>query len=461
MKKFLSIIASVILLLPIMSTLKAKALNFPMTTPINSESAVLVNLDTGTIVHEKDADAKQLPGPLVNIMTAVVVLENCDDLSKEITLDPDVYTPVYNAMDDPDDLPSVDLNDGDVLTVEDLLYCMMLTSSVEASQSLAYYVGESDPDKFVKMMNDKAAEIGMNNTKFTNAHGMFDANQYTTARDMAVLTQYALNVPLFSTIACTVTYNPVVPNPDRHPNHSTWLWKHTNIMTDPDDDEYYMGAKGIKTANLTKAGRNIVVEASKDGNNYLAVLMKAPFSDADGNATFYACTLFDWAFSSFSYRVILDKSTEVGSLEVTLADGRDYILVRPKDEVLMLWCDDIDLKLIDRPTPKFYKDSVQAPVKAGEPLGTLTLSYSGEEIATVEVVAVSDVKRSFSKYNLEAAKRFIGSKWFSTALKISIILSLLYIALCIYSLIMFKRRAKPLKPVYAVPKINKKKKNDK
>ena len=156
MKRLLSVIAAVVMLLPFVYIPEAKAVNFPLKTPIQSESAMLINLDADIVIHEKNADVKQMPGPLVNIMTAVIVLEECKDLNQELTLEPEIYQNVYeslNAHDYSEDLPSCDIKDGDVLTVTDLLYCMMLTSSVEAAETLAYHVGGKNTAAFVEKMN--------------------------------------------------------------------------------------------------------------------------------------------------------------------------------------------------------------------------------------------------------------------------------------------------------------------
>lgn len=461
MKKLLCTLASLIMVLPFLSCLKTKAVNFPLNSPITSESAVLINLDTNTVIHQKNADRKQMPGPLVNIMTAVVCIENFPDLSKEITIDESVYDYLYN-IEYPDDLRFAEILDGDVLTMTDLLYAMMLTSSVEAAETIAYKVGDGNTSKFVEMMNDKAVELGLENTHFTNATGMYDPDQYTTANDMADLTMYALTLPYFETISTTFSYSPSVPNTKSHPNQANeWVWTHSNVMMDPEGDYAYSGAKGIKTANLDLAGRNIVTMASRDGNKYLAVLMKSPLNDSKGETTFYHITdaigLFNWAFNHFSYQVILADTAEVGELPVELAEGNDYVLARPKEEFTLLWYDDIDISTISRDKVVWYKNSLQAPVAKGEPLGEVTLEYSGEELGTVEIVAVSNVERSTSKYNLYAAKMFRKSRWFNKALLVSFLLCAIYILMCIYSYIVFKSKAKPMKPIYAVPKMNDKK----
>ena len=465
MKKFLSIIAGFAIAIPSIAMPKAQAVNFTLKNQLQSESVVLINTDTDSVVHEKNPDTKQMPGPLVNIMVAVVVLENCENFEEEITIDPEVYSDL-NQIEDYDDLRFIDLVGGDVLNVTDLLYAMMLTSSMEASSMLAYHFGDGSINKFVTLMNSKAEELGLNSTHFTNPTGVYDSNQYTTAHDMAVLTQYALTIPKFETISTTLTYNPAVPNVVNHENHAEWIFKHSNPMLDPDDAKYYYSnARGIKTANLEKGGRNIITMASRDGNNYLAVLMKSPLNDPMGNPTYYhaedAIALFDWAFEHISYQVLLADTAELGELPVSLAEGNDYVLAKPKEEFSLLWYDDIDISVINKSDIKWYKKSLQAPVKKGEPLGQVTLRYNGEELGTVELVAVSDVKRSASKYNWYVAKMFKKSKWFKKAITISVSLCFIYALVCLYSFLISKSKSKPLKPKYAVPKVSNGKKKKK
>ncbi len=464
MKKFLAAISGAVMLLPFVNSMNAGAISFPLNTQIQSESAIVINLDSDMIIHEKNADIQQMSGPLVNIMTAVICLESCDDLSEEITIDSSVYSYLY-SIEYPEDLRYADIEDGDVLTISDLLYAMMLTSSVEAAETLAYYVGDGNTEEFVDMMNEKAAEIGCTSTNFENPTGMYDINQYTTARDLAVLTEYALEVPMFEAIATTAEYIPSIQNAQNHPDADEWVWTNSNLMMDSQSEYYYNGAKGIKTGNLSVAGRNLVTMASKDGNNYLVVLLKAPIRDSEGESQFYhledAMSIFDWAFNHFSYQVILSETAEIDEVKVTLAEGNDYVLARPKEEFTMLWYDEIDTSLIKRDGDniQFDQTSFQAPIKKGNRLGTVTLTYSGEVLGTVELVAVSDVKRSASKYNLYVAKRFHESRWFNKALIISVSICLAYVIICICSFAAYKRDTKPASSRYAIPKVKKKKRN--
>ena len=462
--KLIALISAMTVAVPFLQPADTQAINFTMKGTLHSDSAIVVNLDCNTIIHEKNADKKQLPGPLVNIMTAVVCMENCPDLTKEITINEDVYSYLYNT-EYPDDLRYGNILDGDILTYNDLLYAMMLTSSVEAAETIAYHVGGEDVSVFVEMMNKKAAEIGMTSTNFTNATGMYNAEQYTTARDMMILTQYALEKSHFVDICSTYAYTPSVPNFDRHPVAENWCWFHSNIMMDSESDDYYAGVRGIKTGNLELGGRNIITMASKDGHNYLVIGMRAPINDKDGNTAFYhiddAKQMLDWAFNNFSYEVILAETAELGELPVDLADGNHYVLARPAEEVSLLWYNEVDSALISMDNITWYNKKLQAPVKKGEVLGRVTLEYSGEKLADVELIAVSDVERSALKYNTHAAKMFFKSSWFKKAIYLACILTGIYILLCVYAYVVFKSRSKPLKPMYAVPKVDKKKENKK
>lgn len=456
--KIFALLSATVVAIPFLQPKDAEAINFNMEANLYSESAIIVNLDSDTVIHEKNADKLQMPGPLVNIMTAVVCMENCPDLTKEVTIDEDVYSYLYNT-EYPDDLRYANILDGDILAYTDLLYAMMLTSSVEAAETIAYNIGGGDTKVFVEMMNAKAAEIGLESTKFTNATGMYNKEQQTTARDIMKLTQYALKKSLFEDICATYMYSPSVPNFDRHPIEENWRWFHSNIMMDEENKDYYQGVKGIKTGNLELGGRNIVAMARKDGHSYLVIGLRAPINDSDGNTAFFhiddAKAMFNWAFRHFSYQVVLAETAELGELPVELADGNHYVLARPAEEISLLWNDNVDLSLISRDNITWYKKELQAPVKKGEPLGRVSLEYSGEKLADVELIAVSDVKRSDLKYNTYAAKKFFKSSWFRNALKLAGALTGVYILLCIYAYAVFKSRSKPMKPIYAVPRLNK------
>lgn len=433
----------------------AHAYTFTPNEPLYSEAAIVYSRTNDQILYEKNADQTEMPGHLAQIMTAVVVMEHCTDLDDTtITVDDSLYRPLYQ-YEDVDDLRYADLYDGDTLTVREYLYALMLTSSCEAALVLADYFGDGSTAAFVTMMNDKAKELGCHNTTFTNATGLYSSQQFTTARDMLTITNYALSLDGFEEIATTEEYTPKTPNPEHHADLSLWKWRQANTMMSEDSDYYYEGAAGIKTGNLTKTGRSIITQATRDNETYLVILLNAPFTDEKNRLQFYhmedARSLFKWAFSTFVYVTMLEDDVEVGEVKVINSDGNSYVLVHPKNSCVMLWDSDVDVSAVQRSVT--LREDVMAPVKKGQELGEMQLKFSGEVIATVPLVAVNNVDRSISKYNMYAIQNFPNSPWFIVGITGGCVLTVLYIILCIYASIRAKRSITPEDPIHLIPRV--------
>ena len=179
-----------------LSSLTAGAVSFTPGFDVHSAAGLVINLDTGEVIYQKNADTQYMPGSLVQIMAAVIVLENCQNLSTSITADPALYESL-KTTEYPEDVRYADIVGGDMLSVEELLYAMMLTSSCEAATMLANQFGNGSIQAFVDMMNAKAEALGCTQTHFTNVTGLYDVSQKTTANDMALITQYALDQGIF------------------------------------------------------------------------------------------------------------------------------------------------------------------------------------------------------------------------------------------------------------------------
>lgn len=443
MKKIISVFSAILICIYISLFNYCEAISFTPTFEVRSQSAYMINLDTKSVVYEKNADAQQMPASLVDIMTAIVVLENCQDTdSVTITADKKLYDE-FDEYEYPDDLRYADILDGDTLTVTDYLHALMLTSSCEAANILAYHFGNQNISAFVDKMNKKAQEIGAANTFFTNPHGLYDPKQVTTAKDMAIITQYALTVARFEDIATAEEYE-VNPVGYVTAHEDDWMWSHSNIIMSAASDYYVYGVKGIKTGNLQLGGRNIITMGSSDGIKYLLVLLNAPFYDSEGNSRYYhledACQLLEWVFDNFNYQVLLSDDEEIAEVKVENSDGSGYVLVKPKEELSTLWYNDIDATSIQK-NIKLAED-VKAPIKKGEKLGEIELKLSDEQIAVIDLVASTDVDRSFIKFNLSMTKKFFSSIWFLIAIIATIFISLIYLGLCIWAYNDAKHRAK-------------------
>lgn len=442
LKKIISVLLSVITCICFWCS-SVNAVTFKPSFEVYGQSVILMNLDTESIIYEKNPDMEQMPASLVNIMTAVIVLENCQDIESEtIRADKSLYQE-FEDYEYQDDLRYGEIWDGDTLTVKDYLYAMMLTSSCEASKILANYIGKGNISAFVDKMNAKAKEIGAENTNFANPHGLYDSKQVTTARDMMKITLYALSVPGFEEIATTEEYE-VNPQSYITPHEGTWTWSHSNIITSAASDFYLYGVKGIKTGNLVLSGRNIITMGTANGISYMLVDLNAPFYDKDGDSKYYhiidAYNLMDWAFDNFEFKDILSEKEEIAEVKVENSDGNGYVLVKPAKEYKTLWFNEIDVTSIQKNIN--VEKTIQAPVKKGQKLGSIEMKLSDEVIATVDLVAASDVERSFVKFNMSAAKNFFKSKWITRAFIISLILSLMYLGICIWLYVYAKKNPK-------------------
>lgn len=425
-KRIISVAISAAIIF-IFAATQLSAVTFTPDFEIYSEAVYLYNMDTGEAVFTINPDVKLTPASLTKIMTAVIVLEQFKDNIP--ALSSTYWSGGYECFDELylTGASTADIRNGEKVSVKDLLYALMLRSACEAANILAVNVAGS-LSAFADMMNLKAQQLGMQNSHFTNAHGLFWEDHYTTAHDLAILTQYALSLPMFSEIACSATYEM-----EETAYHEQRTISHTNSMMMKGSDYYYEYAKGIKTGTLDEAGRCLISTAYKDGYSYLLVTLNAPQYDADGNQVMYNMidhkNIYEWAFSSFAYTTLIAGTEEIAEVPVEYGDGVDYVIVRPEEEYSRVWNTNVPADSVHRVID--LKDNVIAPVKKGEILGTMELQYGGETMAVINLVATADVARSEQKEMIAVAQSFIGSKEFFDAAKFSVAFFLIYTLLII------------------------------
>ncbi len=446
MKK-IAVILSVLIIYMTFIPLKADAVTFTPSFAISSEAAILINLDKDITVYEKNPTKKMYPASLTKIMTAMIVLDNVKDLDNTSFEAPLVVFDELYGMG----ASSVGYSRGEVATVSDLMYSMLMYSACESAGILAYNVGGSSLPNFINMMNEKATEIGCTGTHFANSHGLFDENQYTNARDMALIAKYAVqNYPKLVEIACTPEYTM------KATNYQADGWAtiyHTNKMLSKGSDYYYKYAKGLKTGTLDESGRNLITLGSCDGNNYLLITMGSPMYDSDGKSQNLHYEdhqkIYDWAFNTFSYEKIVSTSAEITELPVKMGQDQDHVLLVPSEDYATIWPNTLDVSSlkIDINTKDFTDEdgAITAPVEKGQKLGTYTCSLSGEVICTVDLVAKDSVELSQLDYTIMKAKDFFNSFWFKLAVGIAIFLIIAYVV--IYVTATSKKRKK-LKKVH-------------
>ena len=439
--KKIAVFIAAVTVFGIFSRIPASAVTFTPNFTVSSEAAVLINLDKDIVVYEKNPTKKMYPASLTKIMTAIVVLDHVEDLDNTTFKAPlVVFDELYGQG-----ASSVGYSNGEVITVNDLMYSMLMSSACESAGILAYNVGGDSIPNFIDMMNQKAAEIGCTGTNFVNPHGLYDDDQYTNVHDMALIAKYAVdNYPKFVEIATTAEYTLHATNysPDG------WLTiHHTNAMIQ-NGEFYYEPARGLKTGTLDESGRNLASMASKDGNNYLLVTMGAPIKDAEGNKANDQYTdqknIYEWAFNTFSYEKILSSGDEITEVPVKLGDGAEHVLLTPAEDFYTLWPNTLDASSLKKEiSTDGYVDgdgAVTAPVAKGQVMGSYTLSLSGETLCTVDLVAKEAVELSQIEYNIMKVKAFVGSFWFKTAAAAAALMTVAYIV--IYVLASRKRKRK-------------------
>ena len=286
----------------------AGALSFPTDVKPQSKSVLLVSMDNGQTVYEKEADKKMYPASTTKIMTYIIAYENIEDVDNTRI---EVKKKVLDKLNGTGSSTAF-LSDhiGEKVKAIDLFYSLMVPSGNDAAMVLADYVGNGDIKVFVDKMNAKAAELGCTNTHFENPDGLHNKNHYTTARDLVKITNYALTLPNFQKISNTVSYT--------CEGDDTAL-RTTNLLIDGNSEYYYTYAKGIKTGTTDQAGRCLVTTASADGQSYMLVLLGAPYEEGVQEEYFTftdAAELFRWCLTSLELTTLKSTQTPIREVDV-------------------------------------------------------------------------------------------------------------------------------------------------
>ena len=398
---------------------------------IQAKAAILVDDDYQEILYEQNAHEKNYPASITKVMTTMLVIESVDrgehSLDEVVTVGDQVELGIGSGGS------GVGLKAGEQLRLEDLLYCALTASANEACNALAQFIS-GDVASFVDLMNQRAAELGMKNTHFANTHGYHDDDHYTTAYDIYLMCHEAMKHPTFRTIVSSKSHTVPATNLHAERNlHETNALVSTWRIT----GYWYEYATGIKTGSTPEAGYCLASSATKNGKNLIAVVLGAENpKNADGSTNRLqfseSSRLLKWGFDNFSRQTILDQSSmdfpEVG---VTLSSGTNYVTVQPSGSLEATLPNDIDPGAFQRQVdlPK----SIEAPVQAGDKLGTVTLTYAGQEYGTLDLVATSSVERSELLYRLDRIQKFFDQLWVKLVLAAVLVLIVVLILFALFS----------------------------
>ncbi len=328
------------------AALLAAVLFFPVSA-VSAKSCILLDATTGRVLYEKDADTRRLIASTTKIMTALVICEQTNVLDRVKI--PKEAVGIEGS--------SMYLKEGEVLTVQELLYGLMLHSGNDAAVALAIYCGGT-VEGFAELMNDKARRLEMEDTHFVNPNGLDSPDHYSTARDMAKLAAYAMQNPIFRKTVSTKT----MKAGDRYlRNHNKLLWQ-------------VEGADGVKTGYTKAAGRILVSSAMRQGRRLVAVTMHDP-NDWQDHAS-----LLEEGFSNFETRRIVTQGQCLGTVEI--AGGQ-------AGQVQLLAQTDFFYALSPVEEPEIVLSGtgfVYAPVVEGQYAGVAHICVGDKEIGEVPMV---------------------------------------------------------------------------
>nr|WP_288828110.1 D-alanyl-D-alanine carboxypeptidase family protein [uncultured Clostridium sp.] len=309
MKRRIKVLLSCVLICQLfLMTVYAKP-DWPSDTGIQAEAGIVIDADTGTVIFGQNIHAAYPPASITKILTALIVLEN-SDLTDMVTFSKDS---VYNVEEGSGN--KLNVTNGDTLSVEDCLYSLILHSCNQAANALAEHVGGSR-EGFVKMMNDKLAELGCTESHFENPSGLNGDTQYVTAYDMALIARAAYNNKKLVEISSAVSHN--IPPTANNPEGLTIYNEHRLVKTTDESSEfYYPAAVAGKTGYLIKAGNTLVTYAEKDGRRLISVILKGSPRQyfIDGK------NLLEFGFTQFENLPVTGNETEYTAGDAPVSIG--------------------------------------------------------------------------------------------------------------------------------------------
>ena len=423
----------------------ALALDIP---EISSNTAIVINADTGDVLYSKNSDQRLAPASTTKIMTVLLAIEAIN--RGEVALQDQVTASNSISYDLLDDGSSAGITAGETMTLESLLYCAMVSSANEACNVIAEYIGGTIPN-FIEMMNTRAAELGCLNTHFANTHGLPHDNHYSTAEDFAIITAEAAQHGLFMEIANTPTIEIPATNVSgiRKLNNSNALICDSSIYG---AGYIYDKASGIKTGFTNAAGYCLISTASNGSINLLTcVFGGSTYTKTDGSVGYSnfadTITLDEWVFNNFSYQDIIQTSDIIASTAIAFGNNADHVNLRAEEVITALLPNDFDKSQFAKAVTIYESEDevLSAPINAGDVLGEVTISFGGVEYGTVKLVAASSIDLSKAQYMKNEINRLTSSTPFKVVVGIIVFLILAYIFLVIRYRILHERHKRAMR----------------
>lgn len=360
---------------------------------LNSEAAILVEVSTGRILYEKNSTKQMYPASTTKVLTAILVIENCE-------LDEIVTVRESSLSNIPSGYVTCNLQVGEQLSVKDLLYALMIPSANDAAYVLAEYVAGS-VEEFSVMMNDKARQLGCKTTHFVNPNGIHEDSHYSSAYDLYLIADYAMKNEFFRTLVATTEYT--LPATEKYPNEDRVLETTNELLNENSRKYFYKNAIGIKTGYTSKAGNCLIGGASRDGLEFIAVVLNGGTTNEGLNSRYVdSKKLFEYAYDNFTLTKIIEKGSVVQTLEIENGTKESKHLDLVIDETITV----VNNKSIDMNSviPEItLREVLEAPIAAGETIGTIKYKVDDIEYSAKLLAKTSVEKVDYSIYLIIAA----------------------------------------------------------
>lgn len=359
-------------------TIEVTASNVSELPKTNSRRYIVYDRISKSMIIGKNEDIKSAMASTTKIMTTIVILEKAD-LNETVTV---------SAKAGGTGGSRLGLKRGDKASVRDLLYGLMLRSGNDAAVALAEHVGGSVKE-FAELMNEKASELGLTNTHFVTPHGLDDANHYTTALELAKLTDYAMNNETFSKIVGTKSITIYINNQPRQINNTNELLGVLN------------GVVGVKTGFTNNAGRCLVTETKRNNIDIITIVLGA---DTKKDRTKDSVNLIEYTYSKYKMYNIEEKIIEefnkwknINEKRILITKGKQSnpkLALGAIEKAIIPICDDDKIEYSINALTE-----VEAPVEQWNVMGTLTVKLNGEILENIDIVNINEVqKRDWKDY---------------------------------------------------------------
>lgn len=386
---------------------------------IIGQSAYAINLNTGTVVFEKNSSEIVFPASTTKLMTAIVAYENIPDLEVMVKASENAVKKTQGA--------NVRISAGEEYTARELLNALLISGANDAALVLAEHVSGSETE-FCKLMNEKAKQIGALSTNFDNVTGFHKDTNVTTARDIGLIAQYFYYIPELFQMSDTARFN------SSERLKRTLVNRNLLISRASTDKYYYSLASGMSVGSTPEGGHCIVSTVNgKDGQIYLCVVMNSAEKDDVNYVYKDIVSIFDFCLKNFSYQTVASTNDVMCELPVSNAIDIDHFALFPDSDVNMLLPNNLDYVAEISLEKRIYADSAEAPVNRKDVFGEVVVKYK-DTVAVGRAKLVSDVSidKSNVLYFFSRIEKMVTGTWFIVFMIAAVVLFGAYFGLSVY-----------------------------